>query len=356
MRIAKLASSFQLLMFALVCLAVIVMRESRIQSYDPGYRSPLYPWMQIAGIIFPFYLIFEMGPIPILFSAGLIVVSTFWYLGYARRRTARCGAIYHVFERLGQHRHQDLDSELRGILREKGLRKGDPFDEIVTRSQVLDLEAAASFEEVVTVVAAKLQSKVSLSAAEITEQIMDGTRIGATPVSRGVALPHFRTDRIEQTEMVLIRAKPGVLMTMYDPLTHEEEGEIIIGAIFFLVCPESDPTQHLRILARIAERVDEESFFIEWEGAEDEQQLRQCLLHDDHFLTLTLGATGPAAPLAGQALHAVSMPSGCLVAMLHRSGQSFVPNGNTVLKAGDRLTIFGDPDSLSILTNDYLGQ
>ncbi|PLX26273.1 MAG: amino acid permease, partial [Ignavibacteria bacterium] len=35
--IAKLASAFQLMMFALVSLAVIVMRESRIESYDPGY-------------------------------------------------------------------------------------------------------------------------------------------------------------------------------------------------------------------------------------------------------------------------------------------------------------------------------
>ena len=50
-RIAKLASSFQLLMFTLSSLAVIVMRESRIQSYDPGYKSPLYPWMQIFGIL-----------------------------------------------------------------------------------------------------------------------------------------------------------------------------------------------------------------------------------------------------------------------------------------------------------------
>jgi hypothetical protein len=42
-RIAKLASAFQLLMFALICLAVVVMRESQIEAYDPGYRSPFYP-------------------------------------------------------------------------------------------------------------------------------------------------------------------------------------------------------------------------------------------------------------------------------------------------------------------------
>jgi len=356
MRIAKLASSFQLLMFALVCLAVIVMRESRIQSYDPGYHSPFYPWMQIAGILLPFFLIFEMGLVPILFSTGLIVVSTLWYLCYARRRISRNGAIYHLFERLGHLRHQDLDSELRGILREKGLRKEDPFDEIVSRCMVLDLDEQASFEEVVTVVAFNLQSKVSLSAEVINEQIMDGTRIGATPVTHGVALPHFRTDRIEQAEMVLIRARQGVLMTMYNPLTHEEEEEVKIGALFFLVSPENDPAQHLRILARIAERVDEESFATEWAQAADEHQLRQCLLHDERFLTLVIRTHEITEALIAKPLHAINIPKGCLVAMLHRSGQSFVPNGNTVLEVGDRLTIIGDSDGLSELRRDYLSR
>lgn len=353
MRIAKLASSFQLLMFALVCLAVIVMRESRIDSYDPGYKSPFYPWMQIAGILLPFFLIFEMGLVPILFSTGLIVASTCWYRYYGRQRTARNGAIYHVFARLGQRRHRDLDSELRGILREKGLRKEDPFDEIVARSLVLDLDSEASFEGLVTVVACKLQAQVSLSAEEIKEQIMDGTRIGATPVSHGVALPHFRTDRIEQAEMVLVRARQGVLMSLYNPLTHEEEGEIKVGALFFLVSPERDPAQHLRILARIAERVDEESFAEEWDLASDEHQLRQSLLHDDRFVTLTLNKTGTTAGLIDQPLHKASLPHGCLVAMLHRAGQSFVPNGKTVLKTDDRLTIIGSKDGLAQLKEAY---
>lgn len=353
MRMAKLASSFQLLMFSLVCLAVIVMRESRLDSYDPGYKSPFYPWMQIAGIVLPFFLIFEMGLVPILFSTGLIVVSTFWYVFYAKQRTARSGAIYHVFERLGRHRHGDLDSELRGILREKGLRKEDPFDEIVSRCLVLDLDAEASFEGLVTVVSCKLKPRISLSAEVIKKQIMDGTRIGATPVTHGIALPHFRTDRIEQAEMVLVRAKQGVSMMLYNPLTHEEEGEVSIRAIFFLVSPEHDPAQHLRILARIAERVDEESFAKEWERAEDEHQLRQSLLHDDRFVTLTLSSDEATVDLIDRSLNTAHFPQGCLVAMLHRSGQSFVPSGETVFKQGDRLTIIGNMDGLTQLKRDY---
>lgn len=352
MRIAKLASAFQLLMFALVCVAVIVMRESRIQSYDPGYKSPLYPWMQIAGIILPLYMIFEMGMLSILFSIGLISLASCWFYYYGRLHTARTGAVYHIFERLGQQRHQDLDTELRGILREKGLRKEDPFADIVTKSLVLDLDKEATFEGVVTVIASKLQAIVNMPADKIKTQIMDGTRIGATPVTHGIALPHFRTDTIEMAQMVLVRARKGVTITIYNPLTYEEEGEERIGAIFFLVSPERNPTQHLRILARIAERVEEDSFSEEWDKALNEYQLRQCLLHDDRFLTLSVAGEDHTG-LVGKSLGDVQIPAGCIVAMLHRSGHSFVPDAHTRLECGDRLTIIGETSALAEFKNSF---
>lgn len=353
MRIAKLASAFQLLMFALVCLAVIVMRESKIPSYDPGYKSPFYPWMQLAGIISPFYLIFEMGALSIGFSVGLIVVSSLWYRYYARGRVARTGAIYHVFERLGQHRHHDLDAELRGILREKGLREEDPFDEIVMRCLVFDLADRTTFEKVVERVADNMAPRVYLSPKAIMTQIMEGTRVGATPVSHGVALPHFRTERIKQTEMALVRCRPGVQMRTYDPLTHEEADEVRIHAIFFLVSPDSNPAQHLRILARIAERVDEASFPIEWDQARNELELRESLMHDDRFVSLPIRAEEPSGVLIGKLLREAGIPRGCLVAMLTRDNQPFVPSGRTVLQDRDELTIIGEDEGLELLRDTY---
>src|SRR5690606_13474876 len=58
--VAKVASAFNLFVFGLVNVAVIVMRESRIESYDPGFKSPLYPWTQIVGIFIAIWLIAEM--------------------------------------------------------------------------------------------------------------------------------------------------------------------------------------------------------------------------------------------------------------------------------------------------------
>ena len=130
LKIAKLASAFQLLMFALLCLSVIVMREAELPSYDPGYRVPFYPWLQIFGSLACISIIYIMGWLPIIFSAGIIVVGAIWYFAYARKRVDRYGAIYHIFERLGRKRFAALDIELREILKEKGLRAHDPFDAV----------------------------------------------------------------------------------------------------------------------------------------------------------------------------------------------------------------------------------
>ena len=67
--VAKLASAFQLVLFALICVAVIVMRESRIEWYKPGFKAPLYPWLQIAGIIISVWLISQIGFLAIAFTA-----------------------------------------------------------------------------------------------------------------------------------------------------------------------------------------------------------------------------------------------------------------------------------------------
>jgi APA family basic amino acid/polyamine antiporter len=352
-RIAKLASAFQLLMFALSSLAVIVMRESRIQSYDPGYKSPFYPWMQITGILAPLVLIFEMGWVPILFSSGLILIGFLWFEYYAKNKVKRSGAIFHVFERLGHQRYDALDSELRGILKEKGLRKEDPFDEIVTESHVIDLAGKSDFENVVKDISELLSKKLPFTPKEIATQILDGTRIGATPVTHGVALPHFRSEGITKAIMVLVRSKAGVNIKVYNPLTQEEEEVQIVNAIFFLISPEDNPSQHLRILAQIAGRVDDEDFMKEWYKAKSEQELKETLLHNERFLSLILNETDKTSELTNKYLKVIPLPEDTLIAMISRGENIIIPKGDTFLQNGDRLTIIGNPKSINLLRKKF---
>jgi amino acid transporter/mannitol/fructose-specific phosphotransferase system IIA component (Ntr-type) len=354
--IAKLASAFQLLLFAFVCFAVIIMRESRIESYDPGYHSPLYPWMQIVGILTSLILIFEMGWLPISFSLGLIALGTAWYWFYARDKVVRNGAIYHIFERLGKLRYHALDSELRGILKEKGLRKEDPFEEIVAHSLVLDLKKREEFRNVVARVATWLADRVSHSREEIAMQFMEGTRLGATPVTHGVALPHLRIDGLDQPLMVLVRCKPGVHIMFNNPLTdHEAEDEAIVTAIFFLISPQESAGQHLRILAEIAGRVDDETFADDWDSAEDDVGIRNALLRSDRYLTLLVRQDNPNAFMIGLPIRDIPT-SGCLITWLRRGEEVFIPHGSTIIEENDKLTVIGEPADIHQFSERFVGE
>ena len=352
-KIAKLASAFQLLIFAFICLAVIVMRESRIESYDPGYRTPFYPWMQIFGIICQFVFIVAMGSVTILFSLVLIIAGVCWYFYYVRKKVARTGAIYHVFERLGRFRYEGLDRELRGILKEKGLREDDPFDEIIARSHLLDIDGDINFEDVVLRAAVHLSQVTGVDKEKISKQFLEGTRIGATPVTRGMALPHCRVKGIIQAEMVLVRAKKKIVISFNNPLKDFQEDVTQVSGIFFFVSPEDNPTQHLRILAQLAERIDSENFYNLWLSAGNEDEIKKIFLADKLFVTFFVRNYLPSRVMIGSMIKDLDFPKGCLVAMIHRKRETVFPKGNTILQDNDRLTVIGNSADLDRVKKQY---
>ena len=351
-RIAKLAGAFQLMMFGLSCLAVMVMRESRIESYDPRFRSPFYPWLHILGVLAPFWLIVQMGILPSLFTGGLITFGAMWYTYYARDRVDREGAIYHVFERLGRQRDEGLDRELRQIMKEKGLRDADPFEEVVTAAFIIDTPRGAGFRNVIREASAHLAEACEISAKELAEDFLQGTLVGMTPVSHGVALPHLRRPDIETAHMVLVRCPGGMEMDV-DLAKGREGRSEPIQAVFFLISPLDDPGQHLRLLAQIAGRVDEGDFMEAWLSASDHQELKEAILRDDRLLALALEPATPSAALIGRALKDIPLPEGTLIALVRRGPEVVIPRGATVLERGDRLTIIGEPAGLGTLEERF---
>ena len=352
LKIAKLASAFQLLMFTLLCMSVIVMRETKLDSYDPGFRAPFYPWLQIVGTMSCISIIFVMGWMPVLFSTGIVIIGITWYFLYARKRVDRYGAIYHVFERLGRKRFAALDSELREILKEKGLRAHDPFDEIVAKARVIDAPTEASFEDIVSSAAEELSALLPTTATALSDGFLEGTRVGATPVTGGVALPHLRVPNIEQPLMVIARSREGISINIGDVFGEQHE-EQAIHAIFFLISPESDPSQHLRLLAQLAGHVDQEGFMAMWLSASTNQELKEILLREDRFMALRLEVGTSTEPLIGAPIRSLLFPEDCLVAMIHRRGHMVIPRGSTQLEEHDQLTIIGDEQGIVSLKEQF---
>jgi mannitol/fructose-specific phosphotransferase system IIA component (Ntr-type) len=343
--IAKLASAFQLALFSLLCLAVVIMRESRIEGYDPGFRSPLYPWLQIIGFVTPFWLIAEMGQLAVVFTLGLITLTIGWYFAYGRARTIRAGAIFHTFARLGELQHAGLDLELRGIVKEKGLREEDPFDEVVARAAVLDLETEAAFADVIVAATQRLSKQTGVPADLLRVGFEDEVAAGFMPVARGAALPHLRiAEGLERPVMLIVRSVAGIVIRAEAERVH---------AIFFLLSPEDEPGQHLRLLGHLATHVDDPGFVERWLRAGDADELRGTLLREERSLSLRLHRQDRAAEWIGCAIMELELPRDSLIALIRRGAHGIIPHGDTVLQEGDRVTVIGGREAIRKLAERY---
>lgn len=89
--LSTLGSVLHLIIYGLLNIALIVMREANPTDYEPTYRVPLYPVTPLVGAVLSFALIAFISPIVIVFSAVLVGGSVLWYLGYARSRTSEIG-------------------------------------------------------------------------------------------------------------------------------------------------------------------------------------------------------------------------------------------------------------------------
>jgi amino acid transporter len=87
--LAKLASAFQLLVFALVNLALIAFREAHLDWYQPKFRSPWYPAPQIFGIIASLLLLTQMGIVPIVGATAFVIAGVVWYRNFGRSRAVK---------------------------------------------------------------------------------------------------------------------------------------------------------------------------------------------------------------------------------------------------------------------------
>ena len=347
-QVAKLASAFQLLIFALLNLAVIVMRESRISTYLPGYLTPLYPWMQIFGVVSSFLLIAQIGLLSALFTSGLIAFAVAWYYWYGRSRSEREGAIYHLFARLGEKRFAGRDLELREIMKERTPREHDQFESIVAGSKVIDIPDQVEYDDVVRRVALVLAETLPYTADDLTDKILQAGFISGTPVSGGAALPDLRLPDADEPQLVLARLAHPVIVRSPEDMPDDFEPERPVCALLFLVSPTNTAGQHLRVLSELVSRVDEESFLEQWTEARDETQLREVLLRHERYLSLGLRAGSSTEQFIDKTIREIhpELPASSLIAIVRRDGEAIIPHGQTRLIEDDRITIIGNPEDI----------
>lgn len=348
--VAKLASAFQLLLFFLLNLAVVVMRESKIEAYKPGFNSPFYPWVQILGMIISLWLVAEMGLLAVGLTGTLIILCIAWYFYYAHGKVKRQGAIYHVHARLGQMRYEALEHELMTIINEKNLDSSMTYEEVIARSEIIRAQSADKDLDILSNKAVKsleqrLQKETNLESGWATALTDMATQ--ATRLKQGVYFKYVQLEGLRMPEMVAIQCKGGLTMPAF--------GEEKIHALIFLVTPEEQPLLHMRIIGHMAELIEAEEFLDRWIAATDERTLKEVLLSDERLVHVRLQQHTPSEAWIDKEIMEIELPGECLVTIIERNKEIIIPKGRTKLHSGDVLSILGYPKDIQEL-RQWLGK
>jgi uncharacterized protein YejL (UPF0352 family) len=340
--VAKLASAFQLLLFGLVCLAVIVMREAQIDTYKPGFRVPLYPWLPIAGMLISFWLIIEMGILAIGFTGMVVIGCLLWYQFYATGDLGRRGAIFHVHERLGRQRYDGIEDELMAIIQDRTETANLAYENVVAQSAIHDLEDGTFclndlIGKMMEIGAEKYEIAASDTAAIWTNEPPLFQRLGL-----GLAIAQRSCAKVREPALFIFRFKPSSINAVAGQINHH--------TLMFLLVPPQPVGLDLRIVGHLAEMVQSREFLKRWLIAKDEHEVNEILYRAGHCVRVPLSTIPELSEQIGKRLDQIELPNTCRIALIERQDGVITARPSDTLRANDMLSLIGEPVDLKKLS------
>jgi mannitol/fructose-specific phosphotransferase system IIA component (Ntr-type) len=269
--LVEAASTVFVLAYILASVCVILLRESGLQNYRPSFRAPLYPWVQIVTVIGFAFLVFEMGERAFLITAALVIVSFVIYWFYGRHRTQRESAVLLLLRRISTRDFPEgsLDEELKAIVRERDEIALDRFDRIIENGLVLDFDRKLSLDELFRQVSEKMAPRVGIEPETLVDLLLAREKDTSTVLSPMLAVPHVVIDQNDQFDILLARCRAGI---------HFSDRAPDIRTVFVIVGGRAQRNFYLRVLAAIAQIVQNPDFEAKWMAARNEQAMRDIVL------------------------------------------------------------------------------
>ncbi|MGQ1784669.1 MULTISPECIES: amino acid permease [unclassified Saccharicrinis] len=268
----KTASALELFLFILSNMAVIFMREGNISHYRPKYIAPLYPWIQIFGIICYSLLFIKMGTTPILFVSILVALSLIWYFFFTRGKIKREYAILHIVERLTGIQQTDryLDEELRKILIERDDITHNRFIRMIRDCPLIDIEKSTSLKKVTETVAELLSEKLKISPVKLLAQLKKHEKVPETIIRSGIACVTLNIKGRNNILILLVRDREGITFQKSDAPIHTG---------FVIVKTKDEWHYHLHVVSWIVEIATSKNFERNWLNAKSDDELRKVLIN-----------------------------------------------------------------------------
>jgi len=269
--LVKTASLLKILLFLFVIISLIIMRESKIRHYRPKFKSPFYPWIQIAGIFGLVFIIFEMGIIPMLLVGLFILIGFLWYWFFARDKIWREYSLLHVLERVTGEKSTGylVDEELREILIDLDEVTEKRFEKIIKECEIVDVFKYMRPDKFAWLIAHKLADRLDLDKDKLHALLKKKDEDSNIIVHPGLAIFSHIIKGRDKFDIILVRSKKGIFLSdEADP----------VHAFFVIVASPDQKSFYLHALMWIIQIAEETDFDKEWINAKRSDDLRDIIL------------------------------------------------------------------------------
>jgi amino acid transporter len=269
--LVKTASTLVLLLFIFINLSMIMMRESKIRNYQPSFRSPLYPWVQIVGIFGYSFLIIEMGVVSLSFVGVFIGFAFLWYWFFARDKIWREYSLLHLIERITNVKSTGylVDEELREILIERDDLEEIRFEKLIKKAEIVDLYKLMRPEKLSLMISEKLSKKLKIDQDELFSSLRCNDRESNCMIHPGIAIFSHTIKGRNKFEILMVRSKMGIRIS---------EDLDSINTFFVIVSTPDQKQFFMHALMWIIQTTEDEDFEKEWINAKNENELKEIIL------------------------------------------------------------------------------
>lgn len=269
--IVKAASSVLILTYAFSCISIIIMRESRLQNYQPHFFCPFYPWVQIIGILGFGFLLYQISVMGVTITLGIMAVGALSHWYYGKTGVNKEFALLHLIERVTEREYTEhvLETELKHIIHERDNITKDTFDHMIEDCVVLDIDHAISREDLFEMIADTMAESLGVKKARLQRKLLEREEESSTVLSPFLAIPHVIIRGKNIFEILIVRNKEGINFSETFPQVH---------AVFALLGSRDTRHLHLQALAAIAQIFQRSDFEKRWLEAKNVNSLRDMIL------------------------------------------------------------------------------
>ena len=120
------------------------------------------------------------------------------------------------------------------------------------------------------------QQHSGLIKSKVLDALLAREKLGSTGLGKGIAIPHCRIKELDKIYVAMLKLEKGVDFDASD--------DIPVTFLFCMVVPEEADDDHLQLLAKLAELLDNENIRQSIEKCEDAACLYQLLCqHPKHL-------------------------------------------------------------------------